>query len=282
MYKLEKFNKKKPMPSTAVKAGHQNDHNGDYWLGVAHTRNGDIPGKAKGDACWYSYNGKEDDTKEFSWVLVDQWALIRNAGGPPSHSLKVGHQKDGEGDFYSAVAHSQWGNIPGKAKGNTCMFPYGGTEHSTSDFSWVVGSHSLEHVRDTGGNAPPAGVKSGHQNDHNGDQWTAIAHTKTGDIPGKAKGPVCYYSWGGKEVETRDFSYLTMAAWSLERNQGFVPANAVRCGAAKDAGDLYATVAHTSDGLIPGRGKEGHCWYAYGGTEHATNDFSWVVYPLRH
>ena len=57
----------------------------------------------------------------------------------PDH-LAIGHQNDGAGDLWCAVAHTEWGHIPGKAKGGDCWFPYGGKEHSTRDFHYFDGS----------------------------------------------------------------------------------------------------------------------------------------------
>jgi len=37
---------------------------------VAHTNHGDIPGKAKGNECWYPYGGREESTNYFSYIVV--------------------------------------------------------------------------------------------------------------------------------------------------------------------------------------------------------------------
>ena len=44
--------------------GYQGD-TGFYWCAIARVREGKIPGKARGDRCWYSYAGKEHYTKDF-------------------------------------------------------------------------------------------------------------------------------------------------------------------------------------------------------------------------
>ena len=39
----------------------------------------------------------------------------------------------------------------------------------------------------------------------------------------------------------------------------------------------YFSVSRTDNGLIPGFSKGGDSVYAYGGKEHTTNDFDWIV-----
>ena len=48
-----------------------------------------------------------------------------------------GFQNDGAGRLWCAIAHTEHGRIPGKAKGNDCWYPYGGKEHHTHDFTFV-------------------------------------------------------------------------------------------------------------------------------------------------
>ena len=38
----------------------------------------------------------------------------------------------------------------------------------------------------------------------------AICHTPHGEIPGKSNGKSAWYCYGGKEVETHDFSYVVV------------------------------------------------------------------------
>jgi len=128
-----------PPPNPAA-FGHQKD-GAKTTIAVAHTPQGDIPGKAMGNKCWYSYGGKEIETSTFSWLVCQPGglSLVPNAGGPPPNAVQEGRQNDQPGvPFYCAVANSEWGTIPGKATGNKCWFPYGGKEHVTNSFSWVV------------------------------------------------------------------------------------------------------------------------------------------------
>lgn len=128
------------VPADALNIGFQNDGAGSLWLAVAKTKWGTIPGKAKDQTCWYSYDGEEHRTSDFKWVASSaKVSLIQNDGsGPPPSATHLGHQDDGAGKLYGAVAESEWGVIPGKAKDNTCWFAYGGEEHFTSDFRWVI------------------------------------------------------------------------------------------------------------------------------------------------
>ena len=111
---------------------------------MADTQWGPIPGKAQGDTCWYPYGGKEYTTDRFWWIVMrgPGLSLSKNDGkGPPGNAVKEGVQIDnqmGDDEYYSAVAITEWGTIPGKAQGSRCWYPYGGKEYTTADFSWVV------------------------------------------------------------------------------------------------------------------------------------------------
>jgi len=118
--------------------GHQNDGAGQVSCAIAHTAQGDIPGKAKDGNCWYAYGGKEISTTNFSWLVISRGShMEQNRGRPPSNAVAAGFQNDGAGTVYAAIAQTPQGNIPGKAKDNTCWYPYGGKEQSTSNFMWV-------------------------------------------------------------------------------------------------------------------------------------------------
>jgi len=135
-------------PSDAVLLGFQNDGAGSQALALAHFSFGYIPGKAKDLLCWYSYAGVERDTSDFSWVVAakDVLTLQKNDGsGAPHNALKVQRGTEPLSEpAYSAVAHHELlGTIPGKARDNTCWFPYGGREHQTASFSWVVVSKQV-------------------------------------------------------------------------------------------------------------------------------------------
>jgi hypothetical protein len=110
-----------------------------------------------------------------------------------------GVQNDGAGRLYAAIAHTEHGEIPGKAKEGECWYPYGGQEHSTQDFTLVFD----QVLRNE-----PHGSAQGHQNDGAGELFCAIAHTEHGLIPGKAKDGTCWFSYGGEEHATEDFKYL--------------------------------------------------------------------------
>ena len=45
----------------------------------------------------------------------------------------------------------------------------------------------------------------------------------------------------------------------------------------QDDDEYYVVVAHTEEGDIPGKAKEGKCWYSFGGEEHRAEDFSYVI-----
>ena len=45
----------------------------------------------------------------------------------------------------------------------------------------------------------------------------------------------------------------------------------------QDDDEYYVAVAHCDEGSIPGKAKDGNCWYPFGGEERETDNFSWVV-----
>eukprot|EP01036_Dinobryon_divergens_P029387 gene29387-38474_t len=125
------------LPSHPVVAkGFQNDCAGELACCVVSTPYGRIPGKYKSGTAWYSYGGREEYTTEEITIVSGH---LLPMGSPPSdaaHGFQL--DSDGAGDLWCAIAHTQWGTIPGKAKGHTCWYPYGGKEHITSDFQYVV------------------------------------------------------------------------------------------------------------------------------------------------
>src|SRR5690606_15360948 len=97
--------------------------------------------------------------------------LVKSSN-PPQGSLQTGFQNDGAGQLWAAIAHTQWGDIPAKAKGGECWFAYGGQEHSTNNFSYVV-ARNFRLVKS--GFAPPGALQTGFQNDGAGQLWSAVA-----------------------------------------------------------------------------------------------------------
>ena len=72
--------------------------------------------------------------------------------------------------------------------------------------SQVMLAHALTCPR----HGPPQGAISGHQNDSGTYYVVVCHHTSHGNIPGKSNGNKGWYSWGGKENETHDFSYVVV------------------------------------------------------------------------
>ena len=123
----------------------------------------------------------------------------------------------------------------------------------------------------------PASVPQGFQKDATGTVYAAVAHTQWGDIPCKAVPGNAWFPYCEKEHRTNNFSWLVVPHSSLVR-QGSQPQNAIPCGNQRDkAGTLYAVIAHTPHGDIPGKGKGSTAWYCHGGKEFFTQEFSWIV-----
>lgn len=132
---------------------------------------------------------------------------VSSSSFPPPQTIQKGNQTDGYGVLWSAVANTPHGTIPGKAKDGTCWYPYGGKEHLTKDFSWITCGRPVEMIWN-GGPVPPQAIQCGVQTDGCGNLYAAVAETKWGRIPGKAKDGTCWYSYGGKEHHTKDFHWL--------------------------------------------------------------------------
>ena len=119
----------------------QNDATGYVEPCIAHTPWGDIPSKCKGGTCYIPYGDKEHTGSNFDRISGTEGnplILVKCKGQGVPPGAVSGYQNDGAGILYAAIAKTQWGLIPGKAQGNTCWFPYGGREHATNHFSWIV------------------------------------------------------------------------------------------------------------------------------------------------
>jgi len=119
-----------------VVLGTQNDSGGVHACAIAHTKFGDVPGKAKNGTCWYPYADKEHSTTNFSWVVVNSGSKLVVSSIPPVNAIPAGRQHD-SGIYYVAIAQTDKGTIPGKSLGGTCWYGYGGREHTTNKFMWV-------------------------------------------------------------------------------------------------------------------------------------------------
>ena len=92
-------------------------------------------------SCWYSYDGLEFKADRFSWIVCDyEKRLVNNNGhfDPPTNALMATLLHDNNGPYYSIIANTEWGKIPGRANNREAWFPYQGLEHNTHDFEWIV------------------------------------------------------------------------------------------------------------------------------------------------
>jgi len=122
----------------------------------------------------------------------------------------------------------------------------------------------------------------GHQYD-SGDYYCVLARSEHGLIPGKARhrGDMCWYPYGGQEHECDDFEWISSNGQGVmirpTRGEGEdPPEGALRIGV-QDDDEYYVVIAHTEDGDIPGKSKDGICWYPFGGEERNADEFSYVI-----
>jgi len=210
---------------------------------------------------------------------------------PPANALNIGYQDD-SGEYHVAVANTEWGRIPGKARNGTCWYSYWGKEYESDDFDYITHPNSMTTVPNTGDGPPPGARPIGYQDDGRGDQYAAIANTEWGRIAGKACDNLCWYPYNGQEYETEDFEYLTCLRVndacheSMDIDfvqQSDIPENGLKFGYQDDGrGEHCIAVAETEWGKIPGKAQDGTCWYCYNGQEYETDSFHYVVHTSPH
>lgn len=135
-------------------------------------------------------------------------SLHKQNGNPPQHAVQCGHQRDGSGNYWGAVAHTEWGEIPCKARGSEAWFTYFGREYATNQFSYIVVANGW-HLEKHQGRVPQNALRVGYENNGGGNRYLAVAHTEWGEIPAKAgTGGECWFGYGGKEMVTSAFSWV--------------------------------------------------------------------------
>jgi len=130
------------------------------------------------------------------------FSLVRGGDCPHGTHVPLGHQVDGVGVLYLIVAHTQFGDIPGKSDGTQVHFGHGGSEHGASDFSWVVApEHTIVPHKGTG-SAPKNALSIGST-------YAVITHSQFGNIPGIFTGTGnATFAYGGSERSTAIFSWV--------------------------------------------------------------------------
>ena len=119
------------------------------------------------------------------------------------------------------------------------------------------------------------------QKDRSGHVEPCIARTEWGKIPAKCKGNLCWFPYGGNEYVTDNFKRIIgtfdRPIALVDNNSSGVPPHAIKGKQNDGAGIVYAAIAKTQWGLIPGKVQDGECWFPYNGQEHSTPYFSWIV-----
>ena len=128
---------------------------------------------------------------------------------PPCDKFKLGYQNDGAGHLWCVLANTPHGQIPAKGRQGLAWYAFGGKEHETRDFAFVLVKPGCHVVLEKSSHSAPQGSVRGHQRD-SGEYHVAVCHTHHGDIPGKATVRNAWYCYGGKEIETQDFSYVVV------------------------------------------------------------------------
>lgn len=122
------------------------------------------------------------------------------------HQQPMGGQGGAQGNengtaMYCAIAHTQWGAIPGKVPADNmslCLYPYGGQEHQAQQFEIVYSQHISDATEQ---------VAQGNQNGE--EYWCCVVDTPYGRIPGKAAQGGAWYGYAGQEHQANNgFLYV--------------------------------------------------------------------------
>ena len=216
-------------PDDALALGNQTDGAGLLYLAVPNnTQWGTLPAKAKQNTCWYSYDGEELYTDDFSWVCAKTGTVnvvMSDGSSPPKNAIISGYQTDGVGDLHTALAIGDHGTVPGKANGDLCWYPYNGKEIKTGQFFGVTASSNnvaKSTFKPNLGSPPSDTIMLGYQYDGAGHLYLGVANSQWGSIfPEKLRmGPVSTHvegksmrrvtSLGRAQILIRTFCMLTM------------------------------------------------------------------------
>ena len=109
-----------------------------------------ILGRGTKDEAYYCYKGQDYLTRDFSWLVTDNNThLVQTKASPipPENAIKVISSLDVKNpDCYFVVARTKDGLIPGTSNGIEAFYAYGGKEHSTTEFHWIVVENIGEFV----------------------------------------------------------------------------------------------------------------------------------------
>eukprot|EP01126_Amoeba_proteus_P023251 TRINITY_DN2338_c0_g1_i4.p1 TRINITY_DN2338_c0_g1~~TRINITY_DN2338_c0_g1_i4.p1 ORF type:complete len:423 (+),score=78.83 TRINITY_DN2338_c0_g1_i4:2201-3469(+) len=163
---------------------------------IVHTSMGDLPGYVRdGGVALYGDGTKAYNTQEFSWIVRVFHKLVDSPTEQVPHVL----ERDGT-CVYLAVAHTTWGDIPGRAYNATAWFSHGGCEHTTTKFSFLE-FPTWTLVKQDVKLPPPSALFLG-------DYYPVIVHTHHGDMIGKAKSGVAWFTYDGWDHSCTKFSWI--------------------------------------------------------------------------
>ena len=115
-------------------------------------------------------------------------------------NLLNGWQND-SGAYNLSICLSPWGWIPGKNKGSTCWYSWGGKER-TSRVKRIIRGSRTRRV----GQSLRGCRNSGYQRNDRRKYWSAVVKGRHGWVPGKYSPAEkkAWYPWGGKEWSTKN------------------------------------------------------------------------------
>ena len=99
------------------------------------------PGFATKDEAYYSYEGQDYSSNDFSWVVSENNTyLVHNNHNtnPPSNALMIAYQQHAYPYYFILGYNKNHGMIPGFFNGSKAVYAYGGKEFTAKDFYWIV------------------------------------------------------------------------------------------------------------------------------------------------
>ena len=153
--------------------------------------------------------------------------------------------------MWAAVAHTDIGNVPGKARDGKCWYPYAGFEYETTKFSYL-------------GTRPPHGYTK-----ELGNLWACLCENNRGWIPGyvDSKGTAYYECYGAQTTK----SFKLLKGHKTQKNT-----NGLNPISKEDSYNLYAVIANTPYGKIPAKYVNSTCWYTYNKQSHSCGSYEFL------
>ena len=108
-----------------------------------------------------------------------------------------------------------------------------------------------------------------------------ITHSENGNIPGRCMFRRSWYTFGGEKTSS-DFDPIRGSnscpiRLVLNVGSGLAPPGTIAGTQKNQPQPIYAAIASTEWGPIPGKAMGNTCWFAYIDKEYSTSRFFWIT-----